>query len=201
MREDEVLSPELKLAIVTLIKEQSNQQLIDEVRNQVAVELGLHDAKYSKFSKVAIENKMASFSEQHLNDRLNQMVESVIGECQTSVKNTMQMVDDLRKGTFPVSYVSLINTMNNRLTELEAQFKGFKAGFDNFIAKRVLEQISNDDITQLYRESGANVLEVAAQFGVSHSTAHEYVQGKTPNVETRNRLQAFLMEKAKKRRD
>ena len=196
---DEVLTPELKIAIVSLIKEQSNQQLSEEVRNQVASELALHDAKYSKFSKAAIENKMAQFSEEHLNQRLADMVEKVIGECKTSVNLTKQMVDELRQGSFPVSYVARINTIDMRLSELEAQFGAFRSKFETFISKRVIDQISNDDMVELYRKSGSNILEVASYFNVTHAVAHDYVSGKTPNIEIRNRLHAFLAEKAKKK--
>lgn len=114
------------------------------------------------------------------------------------VKNHTEQIAHLERASSPVGMANHIQFLAQKITDMSTRVSEIDNKIENLISDKYLaEEISNDELYQLWKTSGVTLKAICEKFAVEIPTASTWVNGKVENKTIRANLKRFMVERAK----
>jgi hypothetical protein len=184
----------------------------DEIKIQTMIRNAMQAAKDDSASEGAgvegfsaylkeLDEKFDEFlnglKEHVLNDKIRVVLNKFMEEVKTDLSVTKEFLKELHLKTSPVRMQNTMNELHTRIVNVECKMKQLASDFNEQMNTRFIEEVSNQEIKQLYLQSGLGLKHIQDEFKIAHSTAHQYVHGEVKDMMTRHKMKQFLISKIK----
>ena len=98
----------------------------------------------------------------------------------------------------PAEMAGQIRSLWDKMAILHADIKTLKNEFNDKFTSKFIETVEDEDLRDLYLQSGLKISNIMAEFNVEHTQAHNYAQGKIKDLSTRSKLKTYYTEAIRK---
>lgn len=127
----------------------------------------------------------------------NQVFQEYIEKTERTVRTHDEMINLLYQKTTPSQMKLQYDQLFNRLIDMENQLRGFKNTFNDYVTNKFIEVVSDEEIRNLYLQSGLQLKNIQDEFNVEHSTAHRWVMGDVKDLVIRHKVKVYLLKAIK----
>ena len=181
----------------------------DEIRIKTMVRASVESLLGElKSEKESAEKKINDFQATFL-ENIKEHVESIggiaaakimraeFGELVTNierkVETSKEFFEQINKKTSPVTILNELTRVHQRMVQIENRISKMASDFDFHFTSKFIDHITDEELMQLYIQSGLLLKHIQEEFKVEATTAHSYAHGRIKDIHIRDKLKKFYV--------
>lgn len=182
-----------KLEISSMIRRAIEQ--LEQSANRENVDM----AKIEKEINKKVDEFLKTIDKQKILKLFSEALDNRLAAIERDVRTQKDYLEVLHQKTGPVHMEQSIRQLWDKHNECLVAIQTMKNDFQKNFLDRFITKIEDQDLKELYIQSGLKIGDIMKEFHVEQTRAYDYVNGKTTDIHVRSKLRDFYLQSINKR--